>query len=165
MLIFLLIYPYVELRNGLEVRGILFDVYISRYRNVRGQTYGFVRFANVRNIEKLSKALNTVYFGDFRMFANVARFDMFAKNDNKVKGECEGGKVGGGEGEKSKKVSEVVGKVAMLRRKEEFEKVKAKAVSMEVEREKKRARENEGVTGKVKVGGVEVKVKVKAGHV
>lgn len=162
MLIFLLIYPYVELRNRLEVRGILFDVYISRYRNVRGQTYGFVRFANVRNIEKLSKALNTVYYGDFRMFANVARFDMFAKNDNKVKGMVREERLVVVR-EKKVKVSEVVGKVAMLRRKEEFEKVKAKAVSMEVEREKKRARENEGVTGKVKVGGVEVKVK--AGHV
>jgi len=41
---------YVDLRKGLEVCGILSDVHISRYRNVRGQTYGFACFANVRNV-------------------------------------------------------------------------------------------------------------------
>ena len=71
---------YVELHKGLEVCGILSDVHISRYLNVRGQSYGFARFANVRNVHKLSRALNNVYFGDFRMHANVAKFDMFDKS-------------------------------------------------------------------------------------
>lgn len=73
----------MELRTGLEVCGILSDVYISRHRNVRGQTYDFVRFANVCNVEKLTKALNNVYFGDFRLFVNVEKFDMFKKHDKK----------------------------------------------------------------------------------
>jgi hypothetical protein len=63
------------LRKGFEVCGILEDVYVARKRNKRGQPYGFVRFSNVRDIPKLTKALNAVSFGDFRVWAQVARFD------------------------------------------------------------------------------------------
>ncbi|KAK2434585.1 heterogeneous nuclear ribonucleoprotein A0 [Trifolium repens] len=63
------------LRKGFEVCGILEDVYVARKRNKRGQPYGFVRFSNVRDITKLTKALNAVSFGDFRVRARVARFD------------------------------------------------------------------------------------------
>jgi hypothetical protein len=35
----------------------------------------FVRFSNVRDISKLTKALNAVCFGEFRVRARVARFD------------------------------------------------------------------------------------------
>jgi hypothetical protein len=63
------------LRKGFEVCGILEDVYVARKRNKRGQPYGFVRFSNVRDIPKLTKALNAVSFGDFRVWARVARFD------------------------------------------------------------------------------------------
>jgi hypothetical protein len=63
------------LRKGFEVCGILEDVYVARKRNKLGQPYGFVRFSNVRDITKLTKALNAVCFGDFRVRARVARFD------------------------------------------------------------------------------------------
>jgi hypothetical protein len=63
------------LRKGFEVCGILEDVYVPRKRNKLGQPYGFVRFSNVRDITKLNKALNAVSFGDFRVRAQVARFD------------------------------------------------------------------------------------------
>jgi hypothetical protein len=63
------------LRKGFEVCGILEDVYVARKRNTRGQPYGFVRFSNVRDITKLTKALNAVSFRDFRVRARVARFD------------------------------------------------------------------------------------------
>jgi hypothetical protein len=63
------------LRKGFEVCGILEDVYVARKCNKRGQPYGFVRFSNVRDITKLTKALNAVSFGDFRVRARVARFD------------------------------------------------------------------------------------------
>jgi len=36
-----------------EVCGILSDVYVARQLNSRGQVYGFVRFLNVRNKDKL----------------------------------------------------------------------------------------------------------------
>jgi hypothetical protein len=63
------------LQKGFEVCGILEDVYVARKRNKLGQPYGFVRFSNVRDISKLSKALNAVCFGEFRVRASVARFD------------------------------------------------------------------------------------------
>jgi hypothetical protein len=63
------------LRKGFEVCGILEDVYVARKRNKRGQPYGFVRFSNVRDITKLTKALNVVSFGDFCVRARIARFD------------------------------------------------------------------------------------------
>jgi hypothetical protein len=61
--------------KGFEVCGILEDVYVARKRNKLGQPYGFVRFSNVRDISKLTKALNAVCFGEFRVRARVARFD------------------------------------------------------------------------------------------
>jgi hypothetical protein len=66
---------YFYLRKGFEVCGILEDIYVARKRNKQGQPYGFVRFSNVRDIPKLTKALNAVCFGDFRVRARVARFD------------------------------------------------------------------------------------------
>jgi hypothetical protein len=63
------------LRKGFEVCGILEDIYVARKRNKQGHPYGFVRFSNVRDITKLTKALNVVCFGDFRVRARVARFD------------------------------------------------------------------------------------------
>jgi hypothetical protein len=63
------------LQKGFEVCGILEDVYVARKRNKLGQPYGFVRFSNVRDITKLTKALNAVSFRDFHVRARVARFD------------------------------------------------------------------------------------------
>jgi len=52
--------PVFRLRQEFEVCGILTDVFMVRKRNSRGQVYGFVRFSNVKNVEKLSHALNNV---------------------------------------------------------------------------------------------------------
>jgi hypothetical protein len=52
--------PLFYLRKGFEVCGILEDVYVAKRRNIHGKPYGFVRFSNVRDITKLTKALNTV---------------------------------------------------------------------------------------------------------
>ena len=41
---------YVDLRKGLEVCGILLDVYISRFRKVRGQRFGFAKFLKARDV-------------------------------------------------------------------------------------------------------------------
>jgi len=65
---------YWYLRKGFEVCGILDDVYVAPTCNARGQAYGFVRFLNVRVIEKLEQALNNVWFGDLRVWARVVRF-------------------------------------------------------------------------------------------
>lgn len=50
-----------------------------RNKNARGQLFGLAQFANVRDMEKLSKALNNVYFAYYKMYANVARHDRFEK--------------------------------------------------------------------------------------
>jgi len=76
--------PLFRLRKAFEVCGILTDVYIARHRNARGQEFGFVRFVNVKNVEKLSHALINVWLGDCRILAKEARFDRFAHNDNTV---------------------------------------------------------------------------------
>ncbi|KAK2354954.1 heterogeneous nuclear ribonucleoprotein A0 [Trifolium repens] len=63
------------LRKGFEVCGILEDVYVARNRNRYGELYGFVKFSNVRDVDKMTKALNAVWFGQFRIRASVAKFD------------------------------------------------------------------------------------------
>jgi hypothetical protein len=62
--------PMFQLRLFFEVCGILSDVYIARKRNFRGQTYGFLCFLNVRNIDKLAFALNNVWIGNFQIWAH-----------------------------------------------------------------------------------------------
>ncbi|GAU34888.1 hypothetical protein TSUD_144190 [Trifolium subterraneum] len=62
------------LRKGFEVCGMLEDDYVAKKRNIYGEPYGFVRFSNVRDVNKLLKALNVVYFGHFSVHTRVARF-------------------------------------------------------------------------------------------
>jgi len=102
-----------RLRQQFEVCSILNDVFLARQQNSSGQVYGFVRFANVRNVDKLSQALNNVWFGHLKVWAREARFVCFAHNDKKplvvsrsVGRHREGAKSreevsGSGEGEKS----------------------------------------------------------------
>jgi len=57
---------------------MLTDVYVTCQRNSCGQVYGFVRFSNVKNREKLSHALNNVWFRHLKVWVCGARFDRFA---------------------------------------------------------------------------------------
>ncbi|KAK2377208.1 zinc finger BED domain-containing protein RICESLEEPER [Trifolium repens] len=63
------------LRKGFEVCGMLEDVYVAKKRNRNGEPYGFVKFSNVRDVSKMTKALNAVWFGQFRVRASIAKFD------------------------------------------------------------------------------------------
>lgn len=76
--------PLVRLRQAFEVCGILSDVYMARHRNARGQEFGFVRYVNVKNIDKLVLALNNVWIDNCRVWASEAKFNMFAHNDEVV---------------------------------------------------------------------------------
>jgi len=87
---------------------------------VNGQAYGFVRFSNVCDVGKLSKALNNICFGNYWVFAKVARYDRF---ENSKEMETEGmlrvrereiGKKGV-EGEKSERVGNVIGGSGVFR--------------------------------------------------
>lgn len=70
-----------RLRQAFEVCGILSDVYVSRYRNARGQEFGFIRYVNIKYTDKLSQAVNNVWIGECRVWEREARFDRFAHND------------------------------------------------------------------------------------
>ncbi|CAJ2661648.1 unnamed protein product [Trifolium pratense] len=63
------------LRKGFEVCGMLEDVFVPKKRNKCGQPFGLVKFSNVRDITKLLRALNNVYFGHYCVRARVASFD------------------------------------------------------------------------------------------
>jgi hypothetical protein len=54
---------------------MLEDVYVAKNRNTYGEPYGFVKFSNVRDITKMTKGLNAVWFGQFRVRASVGKFD------------------------------------------------------------------------------------------
>ena len=69
--------PYITLRQGFEVCAVMEDVYLARKCNVNGGVFGFVRYDNVKDVDKLLKAVNNVWFGDWRVVAKVATFDRF----------------------------------------------------------------------------------------
>jgi hypothetical protein len=69
------------LRKGFEVCGMLEDVYVAKKRNRNGEPYGFVKFSNVRDVSKMTKALNAVWFGQFRVRASIAKFDRNAMGE------------------------------------------------------------------------------------
>jgi len=60
------------------VCGMLKEVVVPSKHNAYGGVYGFVRYSNVRDISKLLKLVNSVYFGNVRVKAKVARFDKAA---------------------------------------------------------------------------------------
>ena len=70
---------YFSSRQGFEVCGIMDDVYLARKRNVNGGMFGFVRYCKVKDVDKLLKALNNVWFGDCKVVAKVASFDRLRK--------------------------------------------------------------------------------------
>lgn len=75
------------LRKGFEVCGMLEEVVVPSRRNVLGEVYGFVKFSNVRDVDKLLKVINFVLFGNLRVRARVARFDKgAAKEVERVRG-------------------------------------------------------------------------------
>ncbi|CAJ2662244.1 unnamed protein product [Trifolium pratense] len=53
---------------------MLEDVFVPKKRNKRGQPFGFVKFSNVRDVTKLLRALDNVYFGHYCVRARVASF-------------------------------------------------------------------------------------------
>jgi hypothetical protein len=73
--------PLFRLRQAFEVCGMLSDVYVARHCNARGQEFGFVRYVNVKNSDKLLQALNNVWVEDCRIWATEVKYDRFARNN------------------------------------------------------------------------------------
>ena len=90
------------LRKVFEVCEILENVFIANKRNVNDEVYGFVRYAKVRDMDKLLKALNNVSFGQYNVCAKLARFDKKAPKEveeEKVRKGERGKAVGRSDGE------------------------------------------------------------------
>jgi len=85
------------LRKGFEVCGMLEDVVVPSKQNVNGEFYGFVRYAKVKDVGKLLKAVNVVCFRHFRVRAKVARFDRSFVPEGRQDRMGEGEYVGGSE--------------------------------------------------------------------
>ena len=68
---------YNSLRHGFEVCGIMEDVYLARKRNVNGANFGFVRYSKVKDVDKLLKAVNNVWFGDYKVVVKVSSYDRY----------------------------------------------------------------------------------------
>ena len=85
---------YRSLRHGFEVCGIMEDIYLAKKRNVNGAVFGFVRYSNVKDLDKLLKAVNNIWFGDFKVVAKVSAYDRYGHKRGEGR-EC-------GEGEKTK---------------------------------------------------------------
>ncbi|KAL4574367.1 hypothetical protein LXL04_021196 [Taraxacum kok-saghyz] len=54
--------------------GHVVDVYISPHLTRVGKRFGFVRFAEVENVQHILGQLNEIWFGFFKLFAAVPRY-------------------------------------------------------------------------------------------
>nr|GEY25598.1 RNA-directed DNA polymerase, eukaryota, nucleotide-binding alpha-beta plait domain protein [Tanacetum cinerariifolium] len=54
--------------------GVVIDVYIAAKRSKSGHRFGFVRFKNVNDINRLVSNLKVIWMGGFHLFADVAKY-------------------------------------------------------------------------------------------
>lgn len=66
--------PNFILRQGFEVCCILDEVFVPNKQNVNSEAYGFVRYSNVRDVDKLLRDVNGIFFGHMRVHATLTRF-------------------------------------------------------------------------------------------
>jgi len=88
---------YRSLQHGFEVCGIMEDIYLAKKRNVNGVVFGFVRYSNVKDLDKLLKAVNNIWFGDFKVVAKVSAYDRYGHKRGEVRESGEGEKIKEGE--------------------------------------------------------------------
>nr|GEW18629.1 protein vascular associated death 1, chloroplastic [Tanacetum cinerariifolium] len=61
--------------------GVVIDVYIAAKRSKSGHRFGFVRFKNINDINKLVSNLRVTWMGEFYLFADVAKY---GRTNNKL---------------------------------------------------------------------------------
>ncbi|GKF02752.1 nucleotide-binding alpha-beta plait domain-containing protein, partial [Tanacetum coccineum] len=69
-----------ELFQSCKQYGHVVDSFIPRKRTKEGKRFGFVRFINVFNIDRLVNNLCTIWVGQFKLHANKARFQKATLN-------------------------------------------------------------------------------------
>lgn len=103
-----------DLWNACKEYGQVVDSFIPNRRSKIGKRFGFVRFVKVFDVERLVGNLCTVWIGNFRLHANLARFirpgvnKNFDNGPNKKKDSFEGVKKDNGVREKSISYAHIV---------------------------------------------------------
>ncbi|KAI3717702.1 hypothetical protein L1987_69479 [Smallanthus sonchifolius] len=64
--------------------GHIVDAFIPKKRDSSKGKFGFVRYANVRDIEKLETSLNGILIGGLKVSANVAKYDKYGQRSGGV---------------------------------------------------------------------------------
>nr|GEZ52814.1 nucleotide-binding alpha-beta plait domain-containing protein [Tanacetum cinerariifolium] len=72
-----------ELFQSCKQYGHVVDTFIPNKRSKTGRTFGFVRFINVFNEERLVNNICTVWIDRFMLHANIARFHRTPLNEKK----------------------------------------------------------------------------------
>nr|GEX60484.1 RNA-directed DNA polymerase, eukaryota, reverse transcriptase zinc-binding domain protein [Tanacetum cinerariifolium] len=75
-----------DLFHSYKVYGHVVDSFIPLKRSREGKRFGFVRFINVFNAERLVSNLYTVWVGRIKLHANIARFNRAHANRNPKSG-------------------------------------------------------------------------------
>ncbi|KAM0043255.1 putative RNA recognition motif domain, nucleotide-binding alpha-beta plait domain superfamily [Helianthus debilis subsp. tardiflorus] len=75
--------PDIELWIECMNYGHVVDAYIAKKLDKRGNHFGFLRFIKIKDVEKMTKALNQMSFYGWKIRANVARFVKIVKKDRK----------------------------------------------------------------------------------
>ncbi|PWA67185.1 RNA-directed DNA polymerase, eukaryota [Artemisia annua] len=63
-----------DLAQFVREYGQIFDLYIARKRDKRGNRFGFISILDVKDNDDLLKSLRKIRMGDFHLWFNVARF-------------------------------------------------------------------------------------------
>ncbi|GJU41535.1 RNA-directed DNA polymerase, eukaryota [Tanacetum coccineum] len=74
-----------DLFHSCKQYGHVVDSFIPMKRLKDGKRFGFVRFINVFNVERLVNNLCTIWLNRCKLHANIARFNRDQKNGNKYK--------------------------------------------------------------------------------
>jgi hypothetical protein len=64
-----------EVERMFERWGKVVDVYLAKKRNKMGRFFGFVRFSNVKDEKWLESQLRDVWFGTYKVWINISRFE------------------------------------------------------------------------------------------
>ncbi|PWA36503.1 hypothetical protein CTI12_AA599330 [Artemisia annua] len=80
-----------DLFNACKTYGHVVDSFIPTKRAMNGKRFGFVRFINVFNVDRLVGNLCTVWIDRHKFFANVARFKRNSFNGSFDKDKATGG--------------------------------------------------------------------------
>ncbi|GKF17571.1 nucleotide-binding alpha-beta plait domain-containing protein, partial [Tanacetum coccineum] len=73
-----------DLFHSCKQYGHVVDTFIPSKRSKDGKRFGFVRFINVFNVERLVSNLCTIWVDRSKFYANIARFHRAPLNKNKV---------------------------------------------------------------------------------